>query len=91
MEPGPGGLVFLTSDDQQVVVDKHELRWTSKVFQDLLSECDTGQVRRRRRAGPRRRRRPRPPAGPPGRLPLVCDAPALAAPPRRSRWRRAST
>ncbi len=44
MEGEPTSLVFLTSDDQEVVVDKHELRWTSKVFQDMLADCDTGEL-----------------------------------------------
>jgi hypothetical protein len=44
MEAQRTALVFLTSDDQEVLVDKYELRWTSKVFQDMLADCDTGEV-----------------------------------------------
>ena len=49
---GPGSLVLITSDHQEVLVNKHELRWTSKVFQDMLADCDTGQVRGARRDAP---------------------------------------
>jgi hypothetical protein len=79
MEPGPGGLLFLTSDDRQVVVDKHELRWTSKVFQDLLADCDTGQASAVG-AGPQ----PAFAGAPPGaasRVRLAAHAAAAASPP----------
>lgn len=36
-------IVLLTSDNAEVHMDKHELCWTSKVFQDLFSSCQTGE------------------------------------------------